>query len=87
MGLLLLRVAVGVSAIVRGTPLEMAIGALLVVGFITPIAALLLVPVAFYFGFYYHGFVALSLVLLGPGAISIDARVFGRREIIIPRKR
>jgi len=28
--------------------------------------------------------VAISIVLLGPGALSVDARVFGRREIIIP---
>jgi uncharacterized membrane protein YphA (DoxX/SURF4 family) len=27
-----------------------------------------------------------ALALLGPGAISIDARLFGRREIIIPRR-
>jgi hypothetical protein len=25
-----------------------------------------------------------ALVLLGPGAISVDARLFGRQEIIIP---
>ena len=25
-----------------------------------------------------------ALVLLGPGAFSVDARLFGRREIIIP---
>jgi uncharacterized membrane protein YphA (DoxX/SURF4 family) len=31
------------------------------------------------------GVVALAVVLLGPGALSIDARLFGRREIIIPR--
>ena len=29
--------------------------------------------------------VAVAIVLLGPGALSIDARLFGRREIIIPR--
>ena len=28
--------------------------------------------------------VAAALMLLGPGAISVDARLFGRREIIIP---
>jgi uncharacterized membrane protein YphA (DoxX/SURF4 family) len=30
---------------------------------------------------------SLALVLLGPGAISLDARLFGRREIIIPESR
>ena len=25
-----------------------------------------------------------AIVLLGPGAVSLDARLFGRREIIIP---
>lgn len=29
--------------------------------------------------------IAASLVCLGPGAFSVDARLFGRREIIIPR--
>jgi uncharacterized membrane protein YphA (DoxX/SURF4 family) len=29
--------------------------------------------------------VSIAIVLLGPGALSIDARLFGRREIIIPR--
>lgn len=30
------------------------------------------------------GAMSLTLVLLGPGAYSLDARLFGRREIIIP---
>jgi uncharacterized membrane protein YphA (DoxX/SURF4 family) len=30
---------------------------------------------------------SLVLVLLGPGAYSLDARLFGRREIIIPDSR
>jgi uncharacterized membrane protein YphA (DoxX/SURF4 family) len=29
---------------------------------------------------------AVSLVMLGPGALSLDAHLFGRREIIIPGK-
>jgi uncharacterized membrane protein YphA (DoxX/SURF4 family) len=28
--------------------------------------------------------IAVSLICLGPGALSLDARLFGRREIIIP---
>jgi uncharacterized membrane protein YphA (DoxX/SURF4 family) len=30
--------------------------------------------------------VAIAIVFLGPGAFSVDARLFGRREIIIPRR-
>jgi len=29
--------------------------------------------------------ILVAVVLLGPGAFSVDARLFGRREIIIPR--
>jgi uncharacterized membrane protein YphA (DoxX/SURF4 family) len=29
--------------------------------------------------------VATAIALLGPGAISVDAALFGRREIMIPR--
>jgi hypothetical protein len=28
--------------------------------------------------------IAVALICLGPGAFSLDARLFGRREIIIP---
>jgi len=31
--------------------------------------------------------ISLALILLGPGAFSLDARLFGRREIIIPEGR
>jgi uncharacterized membrane protein YphA (DoxX/SURF4 family) len=31
--------------------------------------------------------ISIALVLLGPGAFSLDARLFGRREIIIPESR
>ena len=32
----------------------------------------------------YLAVISLSLILLGPGAFSVDARLFGRREIILP---
>jgi uncharacterized membrane protein YphA (DoxX/SURF4 family) len=32
----------------------------------------------------YAGAILVSVLLLGPGALSVDACVFGRREIIIP---
>jgi uncharacterized membrane protein YphA (DoxX/SURF4 family) len=31
--------------------------------------------------------ISCALILLGPGALSVDARLFGRREIIIPKSR
>jgi uncharacterized membrane protein YphA (DoxX/SURF4 family) len=32
----------------------------------------------------FAGIMAAGIVFLGPGAFSVDARLFGRREIIIP---
>ena len=34
----------------------------------------------------YLAVMSMALVLLGPGAFSIDARLFGRLEIIIPER-
>jgi uncharacterized membrane protein YphA (DoxX/SURF4 family) len=76
-------------------------GALLILGFLTPIAGALILAlelsiraswlpdcsgqaagpaVALLFKFA----VPLAIMALGPGAFSLDARLFGRREIIIP---
>ena len=35
----------------------------------------------------YLALISLALALLGPGAFSVDARLFGRLEIIIPERR
>ena len=110
LGLLLLRALVGVSLIAQivayvgstkfsvlgwvVTALVLVIASCLLVGFMTPLAAIVIGV----------GAIALAIsslletnqtllnvivlttaiALLGPGAFSIDARMFGRREILIP---
>ena len=68
--------------------------AFLLVGLMTPFVALLVAVGGIAFALYddYGGYaatinlIALSIAigLLGPGAFSLDARMFGRREITIP---
>jgi uncharacterized membrane protein YphA (DoxX/SURF4 family) len=81
--------------------LTVASGALLLVGYLTPLAGVL--AGLFSMGSAFSWFrapnlelfdakltaflvavIAVALVCLGPGAFSLDARLFGRREIIIP---
>jgi len=118
-GLLLLRVTLGVTLMVQGSAyllqvkdpgfglwamcvIALCSGASLLVGFLTPIAAtfsfLAVAGITFswlpapswnLFSGNLLSFdaitMALATILLGPGAFSIDARLFGRRKIIIPR--
>ena len=57
----------------------------LLLGFVTPVVAVLIglasVAVAFNLDIVV---LSTAIALLGPGAFSIDARMFGRREILIP---
>jgi uncharacterized membrane protein YphA (DoxX/SURF4 family) len=107
-GLLLLRVLVGVTLIAQTRALVASSnltvtgwsiaallvlgGACLLLGFLTPIAAALIALASLSLLFASHSTQTLDIVvlsaviaLLGPGAFSIDARMFGRREILIPR--
>lgn len=88
------------SAFVYGL-LAIVCGAALLIGALTPIAAALVglqsvaVALSQFPSFLPHtklsavllAVIAVALVLLGPGAFSLDARRFGRREINIPAAR
>jgi uncharacterized membrane protein YphA (DoxX/SURF4 family) len=84
--------------------LEVASGASLLVGFLTPMAGAVaglsaLGSALSWFpspashilddqlSIVFIVIMAAAIVLLGPGAVSLDARLFGRREIIIPGAR
>jgi uncharacterized membrane protein YphA (DoxX/SURF4 family) len=115
--LLLLRAVFGASLLVQGrfylgeaTGLPaaslvglaaLAAGALLLIGFLTPITgavvgmgaigvALSVLPASTptlfdsKLAIVFAVTMLVGIVVLGPGAFSLDARVFGRREIIIP---
>jgi uncharacterized membrane protein YphA (DoxX/SURF4 family) len=116
--LLLLRVIVGLSAIVQGflylsrgakpttgvIPFGVLLaisGICLVIGFLTPIVSILAgvgcvageiswfpAPITTLFDGPLVSLemivMAVAIALLGPGAFALDARLFGRREIVIP---
>ena len=117
MGLLLLRIAVGLTAIVHGgvyltnhthavilewfAGLIVAAAVLVVIGLLTPVMGT--ITGLGIIGTWFPGTpesrarlldsnspevliltMAVAIVFLGPGAFSLDARLFGRREIIIP---
>ena len=98
-GLLLLRMLVGVTLIaqivtqIQSSELTVArwiIAALvflgascLLLGFVTPVMAILVGLASLTFGVSSVVVLSIVITLLGPGAFSIDARMFGRREILI----
>ena len=117
MSLLLMRVVLSIAMIIQGGSYlgepggtvatsvagatALISGALLLVGFFTPFAAILVglgliaeavsaipVPTPNLFASQPAVIFGLTMVVVvigvGPGRFSIDARVFGRREIIIP---
>jgi putative oxidoreductase len=72
--------------------IAISVGSLLLAGFWTPVAGALQAIVEVWFGFSQKGgadvhfllaALGVSLVMLGPGAWSVDARLFGRKRIDI----
>ena len=70
--------------------LATAFGAMLVVGLFTPFAGIMAAAVEVWISFSHPGYrwpqiglagLTLSLAMIGPGAWSIDARLFGRKQI------
>ena len=70
--------------------LAAAFGAMLVVGLFTPFAGIMAAAAEVWIAFLHPGYrwpqigfagLCLSLVMIGPGAWSIDARLFGRKQI------
>jgi len=72
-------------------------GALLLIGFLTPIVCMLVglgsagialswfpAPTPHLPDAVFVGIMAVAIAFLGPGAFSLDCRLFGRREICIP---
>jgi uncharacterized membrane protein YphA (DoxX/SURF4 family) len=115
--LLLLRAAIGVTAVGQGaiylshaggwtfellscSAMLLAGGFCLLIGFLTPLVAALIgiavlvsaVSLPLRGGYLFNNklatveiiVMAVAIGLLGPGAFSMDARLFGRREIVIP---
>jgi putative oxidoreductase len=72
--------------------IAMGVGSLLLAGLWTPVAGALQAIIEVWFGFSQGGgasvhfllaALGVSLVMLGPGAWSVDARLFGRKRIDI----
>lgn len=69
---------------------------LLLIGLWTPIAGAALAVIELYlalshpadpWSYVHFGVLGASLAMLGPGGCSIDARLFGRKQIEIPQRR
>jgi len=83
-GLLILRIALAYG--MADQMIGIAVAPLLVLGFMTPAGAVIAAAIALFFGSPSVAAIAIALALLGPGAFSVDAKLFGRREIVIDER-
>ena len=60
------------------------VGVLLQAAAFLPLRTTLFYPFGSWLALAFFIVMATAIVLLGPGAFSLDARLFGRREIVIP---
>jgi uncharacterized membrane protein YphA (DoxX/SURF4 family) len=91
-----LSVTIGLTAILVGATLLVGfltpiVGGIAALGYSLKVISILLTTDA---NAHFQAFsminlaaISIALVLLGPGVFSVDARLFGRREIIIPQRR
>ena len=100
MGLLLLRVLVAFMLVTQASAVSsgwfvkvpaLTGAVLLLLGLMTPIVAVVIGLGSLSLAFSNSDVVQVvgltgAIALLGPGGISIDARLFGRREVLIPRR-
>jgi uncharacterized membrane protein YphA (DoxX/SURF4 family) len=109
-GLLFLRTAAAIPTVQHGIALLLTTpvvahlvlqltatgaAALLLIGFWTPVAGVLLAMAETFLAFSHSqdpsihillGALGVALAMLGPGAWSVDARLFGRKRIQIPQR-
>lgn len=86
-GLLILRITVAAGMVVQtGSALALFVAVPLAAGFMTPAAAAVAAAMALLYDAPSIAAIAVALALLGPGAFSVDARLFGRREIVIEER-
>ena len=91
---LVAAILISQAAVLSGWAIKVLVLAgvtLLLLGFLTPVVAVAtgLISLAVAFSNFEHLEVVVLtgvIALLGPGALSIDARLFGRREVFIPRR-
>jgi uncharacterized membrane protein YphA (DoxX/SURF4 family) len=72
----------GVVTPIAGGSIALLTGAMAISWLPSPVSSVLDDPLSLGF----LTVIAIAIVLLGPGAYSIDARLFGRREILIPTR-